>query len=84
MLELIAASTFQRVQKLYFAPVIEEWWENMRDELWAQFANDDFTVCGDGQCKSPGFSATNICYYVMEMITGYVIDIQVLDIDMLG
>lgn len=78
-LEFISASTFQRVQKLYCAPVIDEWWEHMREELWAQFANDDLTVCGDGQCDSPGFSAKNLCYYVMEMITGYVIEIEVLD-----
>lgn len=51
----------------------------MREELWAQFANDDLTVCGDGQCDSPGFSAKNLCYYVMEMITGYVIEIEVLE-----
>lgn len=78
-LKFISASTFQRVQKLYCAPVIDEWWENMREKLWAQFATEDLTVCGDGQCDSPGFSAKNLCYYVMEMITGYVIEIEVLD-----
>ena len=77
-LEFISASTFQRVQKLYCAPVIDEWWEHTREELWAQFANDDLTVCGDGQCDSPDVSAKNLCYYVMEMITGYVIEIEVL------
>ena len=51
----------------------------MRAELWAPFASDDLTVCGDGQCDFSGFSAKNLCYYVMEMITGYVIEIQVLD-----
>ena len=29
-LEFISVSTFQRVQKLYCAPVIDEWWQNMR------------------------------------------------------
>ena len=78
-LEFISASTFQRVQKLYCAPVIDEWWQNMREELWEQFAHEELAVCGDGQCDSPGFSAKNLCYYVMEMITGYVIEIEVLD-----
>lgn len=78
-LEFISASTFQRVQKLYCVPVIEEWWQNMREELWAQFADEELIVCGDGQCDSPGFSAKNLCYYVMEMATGYVIEIEVLD-----
>ena len=78
-LEFISASTFQRVQKLYCAPVIDEWWQNMREELWAQFASEELFVCDDGQCDSPGFSAKNLCYYVMEMTTGYVIEIEVLD-----
>ena len=78
-LEFISASTFQRVQKLYCAPVIDEWWQNMREELWAQFASEELFVCGDGQCDSPGFSAKNLCYYVMGMTTGYVIEIEVLD-----
>lgn len=78
-LEFIPASTFQRVQKLYCAPVIDDWWLNMREELWAQFDSEELFVCGDGQCDSPGFSAKNLCYYVMEMTTGYVIEMEVLD-----
>jgi len=42
-LEFISASTFQRVQKLYYAPVIDEWWQNMREELWAQFASEQLS-----------------------------------------
>ena len=38
----------------------------------------ELAVCGDGQCDSPGFSVKNLCYYVMEMVTGYVIEIEVL------
>lgn len=36
-----------RVQKLHCAPVTDKWWENFRKELWAQFANDNLTVCSD-------------------------------------
>ena len=36
-----------RVQKLHCAPLTDKWWENMREELWAQFANDNLTVCSD-------------------------------------
>ena len=34
---------------------------------------------GDGQCDSPGFTAKNLCYFLMEMTTGYIIDLEVLD-----
>lgn len=36
-----------RVHKLHCAPVTDKWWENMTEELWAQFANDNLTVCSD-------------------------------------
>ena len=36
-------------------------------------------VMGDGQCHSPGFTAKNLCYFLMEMTTGYIIDLEVLD-----
>ena len=78
-LEFISASTFQRVQKLYCAPVIDDWWQNMREELWAQFASEELFVCSDGQCDFPGFSAKHLCYYAMQMTTGYVIEMEVLE-----
>ena len=34
---------------------------------------------GDGQGDSPGFTAKNLCYFLMEMTTGYIIDLEVLD-----
>ena len=34
---------------------------------------------GDGQCDSPRFTAKNLCYCLMEMTTGYIIDLEVLD-----
>lgn len=34
---------------------------------------------GDGQCDSPGFTAKNLRYFLMEMTTGYIIDLEVLD-----
>lgn len=36
-------------------------------------------VIGDGQCDSPGFTAKNLCYFLMKMTTGYIIDLQVLN-----
>jgi hypothetical protein len=36
-------------------------------------------VSGDGQCDSPGYSAKNLCYFLMEMETDYIIDLQIAD-----
>jgi len=54
-LEFMSASTFQRFQKLYCAPEIDEWWQNIREELCAQFSSDKLCVCSDGHCDFPGF-----------------------------
>ena len=34
---------------------------------------------GDGQCDSPGFTAKNLCYFLMEKTPGYIIHLEVLD-----
>ena len=34
---------------------------------------------GDGQCDSPGFNAKNLCYFMMEAESNYILDIEVLD-----
>ena len=34
---------------------------------------------GNGQCDSPGFTAKNLSYFLMEMTIGYIIDLEVLD-----
>ena len=36
-------------------------------------------VMGDGQSDSPGFTAKYLCYFLMEITTGYIIDLEVLD-----
>ena len=42
-------------------------------------ADQNVVVMGDGQCDSPGFTAKNLCYFMMEITTGYIIDLEVLD-----
>ena len=37
----------------------------MRSELIKEFVGMDVVVGGDGQWDSPGFSAKNLCYFLM-------------------
>lgn len=79
-LSFISPSTFFRVQKLYCIPaIIDEWWQWMRAELIDEFQNKELVVSGDGQCDSPGFSAKNLCYYLMEIVSEYILEVEVLD-----
>ncbi len=72
-------ATFFRMQRLYCFPEVEEWWTWMRSELLSEFAGTEVVVGGDGQCDSPGLSAKNICYFLMEITSNYILEIEVRD-----
>ena len=72
-------AAFFRMQRLYIFPAVEEWWSWMRGELVKEFLDKDVVVGGDGQCDSPGFSAKNLCYFLMEVTSHYILEIEVSD-----
>ncbi|CAB4013794.1 Hypothetical predicted protein, partial [Paramuricea clavata] len=78
-LEFISSSTYYRFQRLYMIPEINEWWSSMRREIIGQFHGKDVVVGGDGQCDSPGINAKNLCYFMVEVESHYILDIEVLD-----
>lgn len=51
----------------------------MRSELIKELVGMDVVVGGDGQCDSPGFSAKNLCYFLMEITTSYILEIEIRD-----
>ena len=51
----------------------------MRGELIEQFHGEKLVLCGDGQCDSPGFSAKNLCYFLMELVSEYILEVEVVD-----
>ena len=78
-LEFVSKSTYYRFQRLYLIPEINDWWHWMKAELVKEFADKDIVVGGDGQCDSPGFNAKNLCYFMVEVNSNYILDIEVLD-----
>ena len=72
-------SSFFRIQRLYLIPAVDEWWNWMHNQLVQEFLNTDMVVAGDGQCDSPGFNAKNICYFITEVNSNYIVHIEVLD-----
>ncbi|EDO48585.1 predicted protein [Nematostella vectensis] len=78
-LSFISASTFYRVQRLYAIPTINEWWEWMRETIINTLQEQDVVLAGDGQCDSQGFSAKNLCYFLMEIVTGYILEVEIMD-----
>lgn len=78
-LSFISNSTFFRMQRLYLIPGINEWWNWQRDQLLEEFKNVEVVVCGDGQCDSPGHIAKNLCYFLMELVSDYILEVEVRD-----
>ena len=78
-LSFISKTTYYRAQRIYLIPAVTEWWRWQQGEIFRGLQNKDLVVCGDGQCDSPGFTAKNLCYYLMEMTTNYIIDVEVMD-----
>ena len=71
-------SHIYRYQRLYLIPEIKEWWTWTREELLKQFVGQDLVIGGDGQRDSPGFNAKNLCYFMVETNSNYIIDIEIL------
>ena len=78
-LSFISDSTFYRMQRLYLIPCINEWWSWQREHLIQDFLEKELVVCGDGQCDSPGHTAKNLCYFLMELVSGYILEVEVRD-----
>ena len=78
-LSFLSESTFYQMQRLYLFPAVEEWWSWIRGELLKEFSDEKVVVGGDGQCDSPGFTAKNLCYFLMELTSGYILEIEVRD-----
>ncbi|CAB4005542.1 Hypothetical predicted protein [Paramuricea clavata] len=76
-LSFISSSTFFRFQRLYCLPVINEWWEWHKGFLQNKLRGKKIVVSGDGHCDSPGYSPKNLCYFLMEMETDYIIDLHI-------
>ena len=51
----------------------------MQGELLKEFSDEKLVADGDGQSDLPGFTAKNLRYFLMELILGYILEIEVRD-----
>jgi hypothetical protein len=77
--EFLSKSCYVRFQRLYLIPEINDWWCWIRRELFNEFPGQDIVVGGDGQCNSPGINAKNLCYFMVEVNSSCILDIEILD-----
>lgn len=69
------------MQWLYFIPCVNEWWswQRAKKKLVQDFIGKEIVVCGDGQCDSPRHTAKNLCYFLTELVSGYILEVEVRD-----
>ena len=60
-------------------PNVLEWWKWQQEKIFDELKGQEFAVAGDGQCDSPGFTAKNLCHYLMDVTKSYIIELEVLD-----
>ena len=51
----------------------------MRGDLIEQFCGEKLVLCGVGQCDFPGFSAKNLCYFLIELESECILEVEVVD-----
>ena len=78
-LQFLSKTTYYRYQRLYLIPEINRWWSEMRSDLLKEFSGKDVVIGGDGQCDSPGFNAKNLCYFMVEVNSNCILDVEILD-----
>ena len=78
-LAFVSKSSYFRIQRVYLLPAVDEWWGWMRGQLMDEFRGQEVVCSGDGQCDSPGFSAKNLCYFIMEVSSKYILQVQIVD-----
>ena len=78
-LAFVSKSLYFRIQRVYLLPAVDEWWGWMRGQLMDEFRGQEVVCSGDGQCDSPDFSAKNLCYFIMEVSSKYIFQVQIVD-----
>ena len=60
-------------------PAVPKWWKWQQEKIFEELKDQELVVAGDGQCDSTGFMAKNLCYYLLDVTTSYIIEREVLD-----
>ena len=77
--KIISRSTFMQVQKRYIIPVIEQFWTQLKHDIWHLFKGETTILCEDGRNDSPGYSGKYCVYVLKEKFVVVIMDLVVVD-----
>ncbi len=72
-------TTYFKYQSKLLIPVVFDWWDSMIDDITERISRRPVNLAGDGQCDSLGFSAKYLCYYVQDIATDEIVDVEIVD-----
>ena len=67
-------------QKHYQFQQIHSFWTHMQKEMFKNLEDKSVKVSGDGQMDSPGHSAKNCIYILMEVDSNYILHVEVVNV----
>ena len=78
----ISLSTYHTIQSVYLTPTIIDVWELNQAQLMTDLKNSDeqLKLGSDARCCSPGHTAKFRTYSVMDLSSGKVVDIQLVQV----
>ena len=79
-IDFISEATFNRVQSFHAIPAIQELWQQMKLKIWEVMKGQPLVLSGDGRNDSPGHSAKNLVYTIMEHVLNVIMDVEIVDV----
>ncbi|XP_070550358.1 uncharacterized protein [Ptychodera flava] len=79
-LACISVTSFQRIQRLYAVPAIQNYWDNMERDILDSYQGQKAILCGDGRNDSPGHSAHYLSYSLADANKNCIVHTEVVDV----
>ena len=79
-LQYFSKNLFNQYQNLLIAPVIDKYWEDMKEKLWKETAGKDVVLSGDGRNDSPGHCAQYCTYSFADMDSQSILQMNIVDV----
>jgi hypothetical protein len=78
--KFISKNLFNQYQHLFIAPVIEKYWEDMKQDLWKEREGKETILSSDGRNDSPGHCAQYFTYSFADMESQFILQMNIVDV----
>jgi hypothetical protein len=79
-MKFISKNLYNQYQNLFIAPVVQNYWEDMKKELWKGREGKDTILSSDGRNDSPGHCAQYCTYSFADMESQAILQMNIVDV----